>query len=254
LKKLLLTILLLMTEVHIGRKTLYTFVAHHWAVKIGSAWYELAGAGKDGTGDPNNIVVSYGIVSKGGARKVCRVGTTYKDDEDISNFNDKWLKWHPKYDFMSTNCQLYAQDLVVFCCGGSVVWPNEMRVQSSAPTQHCSDAVVYARKKGKESVTAGARLGEMKFNSGIWGARVAGPKISAEAGSCDTLGAFVDLEHSRFEANVGCVKGALAPNINTGFGIRDGNAEATLLGTGIALGEDGFKVKTPLFEVGCSVM
>lgn len=244
-----------MTEVHIGRKTLYPYVAHHWAVKIGSAWYELDGAGKNGTGDPNEINVSYGIISKGGARKVSRVGTTYKDDEDISNFNDNWLKRYPKYNFMSTNCQKYAQDLVVFCCGGSVVWPNEMRVQSSAPTQHWSDAVVYARKKGKESVTAGATLGETKWNSGIWGARVAGPKISVEAGSCDTLGAFADLEHMRVEGSVGgCLKAAIAPNINTGFGIRDGNAEATFLGTGASLGEDGLKLKTPLFEVGCSVM
>jgi len=242
------------TKVYLGKSEIAAFYAHHWAVKVGSRWYEIEGAGKKGNGKPNKITVSHGWRrSAGGAEQFCCVGKTYKDDEDISNFNDQWLAKHPKYNYLWNNCQKYAQELVVFCCGENIAWPKEMRMESSAPTWSFS-CPSYALKDDNIA-KAGIGSFDLTGNCGPFGGRLGGPKAAGHVGmSKDGPGAFVDAEACRVEANVGFVKAAFSPNVSTGAGFRDGNVEASVLGTGFSLGDDGLKVKTPLFEVGCSVM
>jgi len=239
-----------MLDVYIGRKTLATFVAHHWAVKVGSKWYEVEGAGKRGSGKPNNIVVSHGRSSKGGAQQVCWVGETDKDFEDISIFNDRWLDKHPKYNYMLDNCQQYAHDLVTFCCGSSVTWPKEMRIQSCSMTTSSSNLNSY-NVNDNGTLKIGFSTYESKCNIGPEGSCISGPKASIES---NYSGSYGDFELCRAEKSFGPVNAAFAPNLNTGAITRNGNFEASILGTGIGIGKDGIKAKTPLGEVGCSVM
>jgi len=49
-------------------------LAHHWAIKVGNAWYEIEGTGPKEKGTANTIAVSHGQNSKYGA-KHCHVST-----------------------------------------------------------------------------------------------------------------------------------------------------------------------------------
>jgi len=80
--------------------------------------------------------------------------------------------------------------------------------------------------------------------------RLDGPRVAFQASKdYDNKGIFVDAELYRAEANLSVVRAAVAPNVSTGIGCRDGNFEASFLGTGFGVGDDGLKVKTPMFEV-----
>ena len=46
--------------VKLGRKMLVGPVAHHWAVKAGATWYEVAGASKNDKG-ANMIIKRYNV-------------------------------------------------------------------------------------------------------------------------------------------------------------------------------------------------
>jgi len=242
------------TKVYIGRKQLAMMGVHHWAVKVGSVWYEIKGAGKKANNSPNEIVVSYGGCSAGGAQVQSCVGKTYKDHEDITNFNDRWMKKHPKYNFMWGNCQIYARELVIWCCGVNVAWPPNFNIESSAPTGRVGQNTHFI----KDSGSIKASVGHLTLDGNIGPVRglVAGPKAAFEAyNDGNNLGVFADVEAYRAEADIGIASAAYAPNVSTGVGVRNGNVEASFLGFGMGVGEDGFKVKTPLVEVkACSVM
>ena len=60
----------------------------------------------------------------------------------------------------------------------------------------------------------------------------------------------------RFELSAGNVVGVHVDcNVNTGIGVRNGNAEAHLLGFGGKVGADGVEINTPLGGANaCNVM
>lgn len=243
-------------KVYIGSTKISDWIpAEHWAVKVGNTWYEIAGAGKSGKGQRNIVRVSYGgDKSKGGAVIVgCSVGTTERDDEDIESFNDRWLKKHPTYKALWGNCQIYARELVTYCCGLSVAWPKGLIIQSSAPTGSARMDTYFRSDTNRGN--AGLGFTTFEGSVGPLSGRVGGPRVGYQVSSDEKdPGIFVDIEACRAEANLTYAKAAFAPNVSTGIGIRNNNFEASFCGTGIGVGEDGLKLKTPLFEATvCSI-
>ena len=87
-----------------GEKHLYQGTVHHWAVRIGDVdWYELDGTGKT-DGGPNTInngvLGPYLHASRSRNGAICiqnaPVGYTSKTDEEIEDFNQKYLKMTSK--------------------------------------------------------------------------------------------------------------------------------------------------------------
>ena len=67
-------------------------------------------------------------------------------------------------------------------------------------------------------------------------------------------GVFVDASLAKVEVGVGPVGAKADLNVNTGWGVRGGNAEVHLLGLGGKIGRDGVAVDTPVGGVKCCVM
>lgn len=235
-------------NVYIGSKKIDGSPCEHWAVKVGYTWYEISGAGK-GKGKKNIVLVSYGgSFSERGAEIVgTSVGKTRRDDDDIKKFNDRWLRKHPKYNALWGNCQIYARELVTFCCGPIVAWPRKLMIQSSAPTGSARINTYCIKDENKVKLGLGHMT--LEGSVGPLSGRLGGPRVAFQASKdYDEKGIFLDAELYRAEANLSVVRAAVAPNVSTGIGCRDGNFEASLLGTGFGFGDDGFKIKTPVFE------
>ena len=92
------------------------FTVHHWAVQVGNTWYEIDGVfgEKNGDGKRNRIATTHGKVAKSGAGSFGGefVGKTTKSDEQIKNFNRRWVSNNPTYHVFSENCQQFAIDFI----------------------------------------------------------------------------------------------------------------------------------------------
>jgi hypothetical protein len=63
-------------------------------------------------------------------------------------------------------------------------------------------------------------------------------------------GTFADASFPRVEFHLGNIVGAhVGLNINTGFGIRNGNLDWHVLGFGFKLGWDGIEINTPVVGI-----
>ena len=129
-------------EVHFGSKPLAAGLATHWAIQVGSTpkptWYEIPGASVKDKGAKNIIQKSFGSVAGSGAgrsetrrrtpdpevkrnlrgfvqtSRSSQLGTTKRTDDDIEEFNEKWVKANPEYNIASSNCQRFVRDLWKF--------------------------------------------------------------------------------------------------------------------------------------------
>lgn len=239
-------------SVQIGRKPLAACFAHHWAIKIGDTWYEIEGASKSDSDAPNKINDSYGSESAGGAVLIGGglVGSTNKTDEQIRIFNEKWLRNHPKYDFKSDNCQLFATELAIWVTDGCCKLP---KMQAGHGGNAHGPSAFADAKDGDARAYAGSGHAEAQGN--VFRAAVNGPEAGAQA-LCGKagFGAFGDASLGKAEVGIGGARVRYEPNVNTGIGVRQGNFEANLLGTGFKVGNDGIGINTPMGGAECSIM
>jgi hypothetical protein len=235
--------------IKLGRKSA-GWPALHWAIKVGSTWYEIVGKGANNgqKGGINVVNRSYGDEAASGAGFLGGeiVGETTKSDEEIDDFIDGWLAHNPRYDVLKDNCQKFAYAFVVFLTNG---------VNFRLP--HRFDAAVTNGTLGmgydafavNQDGIAIARIGSGEWRGSLGPVNVInrGPSYEAAAVAGPGLGAWVGVSPvGRKELSLGPVAGIhVEPNLNTGLGVRDGNVDVHLLGFGARVGADGLEVNTP---------
>ena len=89
----------------------------HWAVQVENTWYEVGGTEAEGKKEKINKIVKHcgwKALSGAGLMGGEYVGKTDKTDEEIDEFNRKWISNNPTYDVFTTNCQKFAIELIRF--------------------------------------------------------------------------------------------------------------------------------------------
>lgn len=234
-----------MAPVSLGKTSLTGMAAgNHWAVKVGERWYEYIGTGPD-LRSKCQVRFKSGPTSAEGAGVNGRsflVGTTTKSEVAITDFISEYEVRNPEYCSISINCQKFAVEFIEWVTAGNY---DIIVMQSAGLGVHMNVGTAFAASNGEET-RATWRLGHFAAEGTIVSGKAEGPGVNAQLGN----GAFVDIEACRVEGSVGGIFGAaFCPNVSTGAGFRNGNAEAKLLGIGFGVGQDGLKLTNPLFEV-----
>lgn len=236
-----------MIAVSLGKTSLTGMAAgHHWAVKVGSKWYEYTGT-TPGMRSKCAMRMKLGATSTEGAGahgRLVLVGATCKSEAEIVDFVSRYEIRHPEYCSISINCQKFAVEFIDWLTAGNY----DITTMSSAGLGvHLCVATAFAGSTDSES-RATCRLGHVAAEGTVISGKAEGPGVNAQY--CTRKGAFLDMEACRVEASVGGVVGAaFCPNVSTGAGIRNGNLQAKLFGLGGGIGHDGLQLSTPLFEL-----
>ena len=225
--------------------------AYHWAVKVDDDIYEIErqGSKKDKRNSINGS-------REGRPKQECRnpdaflllAGATKKSDTEILEFNEEWVEEHPQYDALTDNCQTYTLDFVRFLIGGSFVLPIPQAgdcAWANGPNAHAIDTDKFAQAK--------ATTGKVGAQWGVLAAEAEGPMAAASVAvdlKSGNFGAFAEASLGRAEGKVGPARARLEPNINTGIGAKDGQAQLKVLGFGGSVGTKGFGISTPLGSFG----
>jgi len=239
----------------LGKKVIVPYVATHWAVKVGGTWYEVPGSKSANSpnhierDDRNRTAAPSGATPLGGGL----LGRTTKSQAQINEFIREWERKNPMYKFTTTNCQKFVKDFVDFLGDGRLQVPMMMeagmRNRGQGPTAYSAH--------DSEAALARATTGRQEGQHGLARGAAEGPSACAHA-VCGTqgFGAFADASLGRAEAAVAGFGVHVDPNINTGLGVRHGNFEASLLGTGFKAGVDGLEVNVAGVggKVPCSIM
>lgn len=214
-----------------------TAVAQHWIVQVGGHKYQAGSC--DGLNPADSTPASRSLDGRS------KAGETSKTDEEIQAFIERWNEHGGgarEYNLVTNSCQTFAVKLVHFLCGGSGKLPQAAGVQFAADSEH---------------FVASAGFGEVAAVS-YGGAKVALAAPNASVHEIRGQGGFIQAEAFKAEAGtdtaLGRVGAHISPNLNTGGGVRNGNLEATFLGTGARVGRDGIGIRTPLGGADCSVM
>jgi hypothetical protein len=235
--------------IKLGRKSA-GWPALHWAIKVGSTWYEIVGKGANNgeKGGINVVNRSYGDEAASGAGFLGGeiVGKTTKSDEEIDDFIDGWLANNPHYDLLVDNCQKFAYEFVVFLTDGvNFRLPHRFDAAVVAKGLPMKAGRFDANEDGIQITRVGA--GEMRQSFGPMNAMYRGPSYEEVLVDGPGKGVWVGASLGRAELNVGPIAGIhVEPNLNTGLGVRDGNVDVHLLGFGARVGADGLEVNTPL--------
>merc|ERR1719187_2689002 len=234
-------------HVKLGRTPLKQWhFLHHWAVKVGDTWYEIAGAAK-GDSDQRNVIrkhtgysSSMGAGSFGGET----VGKTEKTDEEIERFNANWLRDNPNYDFTAENCQAYAIAFMRWLTNNNYRLKHEPDAADLESNDKNSIHGFACANEGQ--AYAGFCGAEGTKSSGVFSGKATFLSAEAEAIAGPGLGAWVDASVCNLEGSIGPVGGHVGINFDTGAGIRGGNLDVHLGGWGGKVGADGIAVDTPL--------
>jgi hypothetical protein len=216
---------------------LVTALAQHWIVTVGNFKYQAGSSNGYNRADRTPATSSL----KGCAR----AGKTRKTDDMIQEFIHRWNERRggkDPYNLITNSCQTFAVAFVHFLCDGHGKLPQAAGVHYEWDNKH---------------VVAAAGLGEVAaVNYGGAKAALSAPNVGFH--EIRGQGTFVQAELLEGEVGTdtpyGRVGAHVSPNVNTGAGYRNGNFEATLLGFGARVGQDGFGVRTPLAGADCSIM
>lgn len=211
--------------------------AQHWILTVGDYMYQA--------GNVNGMNIAMGSRASGKRAGKTEVGKTKKMDQEIALYIAWWNKEGGgalKYDLLGNSCQTFGMHFGSWLTDG----------QGKLPNQGGASVSTYA---GGFSATAG--MGEVACAS-AGGAKMAVSGPAAGVQGIKGHGAFIQAEMFKAEAGtdtpLGHVGVQYGPNINTGIGMRNGNAEASILGFGGKVGKDGVGVRTPLAGADCSIM
>lgn len=214
-----------------------TGVAQHWIVQVGGHKYQAGNM--DGY---NRADRTPSTNSPAGSSKA---GETRKTDQEIQGFVDWWNTSGggcKTYNLVTNNCQTFAVKLVHFLCDGHGKLPQAAGVHVDADSKH----FVAAAGLGEVAAVtyAGTKAALTAPNAGIHEIRGQGAFVQAELGRAEV---GTDTSVGRFGAWV-------SPNVNTGAGVRNGSVEATFLGFGGKVGQDGVGIRTPVGGADCTIM
>ena len=245
---------LAMRYVKLGRKPLDLGVGHHWVVRVedeeeNGCWYEI----QKNTDKKNEIRKSHTKVPFSGACMFGAeiVGKTTKTDDGIEDFNKGWLHKNPTYTVFGENSQTFGIELIDWLTDQKYRISSEIEGGTTAGN---ASQGIHAHAHGGQAY-AGASMGDIKAGAGFFTGGLKGPTVEAEARSNAGLYAGFDATLLKCELNVGNLAGVEAGlNVKTGAGIRNGNAEAHLLGFGGAVGTDGVEISTPIGGVKLPVL
>ena len=175
------------------------------------------------------------------------ITTTYKTDEEIKEFIGIWLKEHPTYHLLVTNCQKFVAELAEFLSEDG----------SFRLTMPAAGTTAYAVGPGAHTIglngthVAVATSGKVSAGSFV-AVEAEGPNCAAIAGNLRNsayAGAMAKVSLFRVETQVGIARVRIEPNLDTGVGIIDGNLEVKLLGLGFSVGSNGLGLSNGLFAV-----
>ena len=245
--------------VKLGRKALVPPLAYHWAIQVGEKWYEIAPMTE--TKDGNKINTNYGEVaaSTAGILGGSIVGETEKTDQEIDKWNKDWLAEYPEYDLITDNCQKYAVELLVW------LTDNKYRLDCNLDAANLDQTLTgdkfwtndgFALEYDGTAI-ASYIAGQNHDSVGPFVAKTTVGQFTAEAVLGPGFGAFADATFIEGEVSAGKVIGLrVGLNVNTGIGIRGGNAELHVLGFGGKVGADGLEANTPVVgaHICCSIM
>lgn len=213
----------------------HTFAAQHWmvVVKPGKR-YQAAN-----NGTINGAWCTDNVHDTGFGRR--KSGLTSKTDTEIAAWIERWNSNGKPYCLLTNSCQTFATDLVHYLCAGAGRLPHSAGVQYHADS-NCLNAAagigeVFCTSKGSaKAAISGPNVGVLSTNQGLFTqAEIAHVGVAADT-------------------RVGRLSAYWSPNLNTGVGIRDGNAEVTVLGWGAKVGKDGIEVRSSLAGASCNLM
>lgn len=218
---------------------LVTAGAQHWIITVGDVMYQAGNV--DGFNWAEGSPANTSKVQAGRTQS----GTTTKSDEDIAQYIALWNSdggGAYAYNLLSNSCQTFATHLVRYLCDGQGKLPNQGGISMTKDSKNFNAAIGFGE-------VACASAGGAK-------AAVSGPAAGLQG--IKGQGAFFTAEMFKAEAGtdtpLGHVGVQWGPNANTGVGVRNGNAEATVLGFGGKVGKDGVGVRTPLGGADCCLM
>ncbi len=245
--------------VKLGRKILGP-AADHWAVQVGYKWYEVAGksSGSGGKNKTMGINTNYGDEADSGAGAFGGeiVGVTKKSDKEIDDWIEQWVSYYDTYDLITENCQKFAYELINWLTNGffKLDHPTTSYGDPTKSGSFVRPGAFAVSHEGNAIASAGLAQGRLRAGPTQWGAEIG--QFSAQAVAGPGFGAFADAKIAEASLDVGKVAGVhVGLNASTGAGVRNGNAEAHLLGFGGKVGTDGLQIDTPLGGVkACSIM
>ena len=219
----------------------------HYAVKVDDDWYEI-GAGSKLSGKRNIINGALNGRPRSDKSREKRLtgvltpaGTTYKTDQEILDFNRRWISEKPTYDLLSENCQKYALDLIQYLVGGSfrmeIPFSSE-NAWGDGPGSHALSRDGYHQAR--------ATTGKAGAQYKVLAVEAEGPSAGAEY---DGWYASAEASLGRAEGQVLGVGVRLEPNLNTGIGVTGGQIKAKVAGFGVTILK-GFAIHTPLGSIG----
>ncbi len=165
------------------------------------------------------------------------------------------MERNPVYGIDESNCQKFAYEFIWWLTGGNFKLDHRFNAGQCEEKHKSTAPYQYAAAEGGSAIWRMSTQ-ESRGNVGPVGARIRGPELQAQAVAGPGLGVFADASTGKAEFSVGNVVGFhLEPNVNTGVGVRNGNAEAHLLGFGAKVGADGVEINTPIGGVNaCALM
>ena len=240
--------------VKLGRIRLVIALADHWAVKAGEIWYEITTDTSEIDGK-NIVRKSRGNSAASGADESRGelVGETDKNENQIEQWIKKWLCTNVKYDLFDDNCQKFALEFIEYLTDGNSM--VSLRPDSALQGRAAGSRTFVCADDG--NAIAAVESGRVEGSLGYMNARMAGPAAKIQSVDGPGYGTFGEAHLGRVEVSLGRLAGAhFSPNVNTGLGVRNGNAELHVLGFGGKIGADGVQVNTPLggANAGCCVM
>ena len=227
----------------------------HWAIKVGEVWYEIRGPKLDKNKE-NKININRGNMAKSGAGAFGGeiVGTTDKTDIEISCWYEQWVSKNPDYHLLKDNCQKFAFDCMVWLTKNNYKFDHRVDAGNINTGQFWASGGFAVAQKG--NAIAAIVLGQFHYSNYLLNAKIKVGQFSGQVVAGPGAGVFVDTTVVDLSVSFGNVIGIhTGLNVNTGIGIRNGDAELHLLGFGGKIGVDGVEFNTPIGGLNmCSVM
>ena len=177
-------------------------------------------------------------------------GTTEKTDDEIAAFNERWHKRFPKYNILGANCQIYAKEFIEFLVGGSFEPPCTLPQAGLSVWHTCQGSHQVQRDGLYCSKQTQGKVGAILM---LFGIEAEGPKIHigySKKKYFGNWGGFIEASLFRVEIKLCPLRVRLEVNIDTAFGLRDGQFQVKVLGFGISCGMGGMGLATPVAGLG----
>ena len=242
-------------------ETLNIFVVNHWAIQVveederyNGLWYEVkrdVSSGKDDDTRDRMLIHKSRFYDYASGLCTEEVGKTVKTDDEIEIFIKRWLQRNYYYQFATNNCQKFGLQFIKWLTDGKYL------VKKIGDAATSTNPLLTNIDVSIDNVhqTLQARGRQIRVPLGPVMVRARGIYFESDMRHVLSFdgpgyGYWKEASLSRAElAFPGFVSIYIDFNINTGFGIRDGNFEFYFLGVGFSIGTDGLQISIPICGV-----